>query len=107
MRILFPEAETPKDGSIPGFIGLLQIADMLLPLGDKLQKAPPRMMVLGMGFEVLGKIIDPFAEKGYLYLSGTCIRVMDLVRFNDLFLLLDIKHALTTFLYYSLIYIGV
>ena len=43
------------------------------------------MVVLFVGLEMIGKVIDSITQKGYLYLGWTCIFFMDLKAINNLF----------------------
>src|SRR5690349_1829362 len=44
---------------IAPFIGALEVIEQLAALRYKLQKSPPRMVVLDVGLEVLGEVVDP------------------------------------------------
>jgi hypothetical protein len=97
MRILLPQAKPLQNRSVTGLVGLFKIIKEFLPLRNKLQKAPPRMMVLGVHLEVLGQISDPFTEQRYLHIRRTRIGLMYPVGLDNLFLFKRVEHLLTTF----------
>lgn len=54
----------------------LQIIQQATTLRDHLEQAAPRVVVLFMDFEVLGKLVNSLAEQSHLNLWGTGIRIV-------------------------------
>ncbi len=54
----------------------LQIIQQAATLRDHLEQAAPRVVVLFVDFEVLGKLVNSLAEQSHLNLWGTCIRIV-------------------------------
>jgi hypothetical protein len=66
--LLSTKAETSYYLMVALNVCTLQIIEQTATLRDHLEQAAPRVIVLFMGFEVFGKLIDPFAEQSYLNL---------------------------------------
>src|SRR5215472_2891881 len=52
-------AELLDQALVAAFIGTLEIIEQLATLRHELEQAPPRMIVLHVSLEMLGKIVDP------------------------------------------------
>jgi hypothetical protein len=76
---LLPETETLDHASVAFHVFLLHIIKKPAPLAHKLQKSPPGMVILLVGFEVFRKIVDPAAEEGNLNLRRSRIFLMQLI----------------------------
>jgi hypothetical protein len=46
----------------------LEVVEETPALADELQQATARMMILGVGLEMFGQVVDPLAEEGDLNL---------------------------------------
>ena len=57
-----PEPELGNNRSVPVDVGPLQIVQQAAPLADQLQQPTARIVVMGVRFQVVGEVIDPFAE---------------------------------------------
>src|SRR5262249_62388586 len=52
-------AELVDQQLVTPLVGALQVIEQLTALGHELEKPAPRMVVLNMGLEMLGEIVDP------------------------------------------------
>ena len=57
-----PEPELGDDGSVALDIGALQVVQQPAALADQLEQSTARIVVVGVRLEVVGEVIDPFAE---------------------------------------------
>ena len=57
-----PEPELGDDRSVALDVGALQIIQQPAALADKLEQPAPRVVVVGVRFQVIGEVIDPFAK---------------------------------------------
>jgi hypothetical protein len=53
--------------------GVFQIIQKLAAPGDHLQQTPPRGMILHVGFEVVGQLVDAAGQQGDLHIGASCI----------------------------------
>ncbi len=84
---LFTNTKLLNQATVFSDIFFLQIFEKAAPLTNQLQQTAPGVVVLGVLFKMLGQIRYPFRQQGYLYLTGSCIRVMGLELLNNLFFL--------------------
>ena len=64
-----PEPELGDDRPVPVDVGPLQIVQQAAPLADQLEQPAARVVVMGVRFQMVGEVIDPFAEDGDLDLG--------------------------------------
>jgi hypothetical protein len=57
-----PEPELGDNRSVPLDVRPLQIVQQAAPLADQLQQSAPRVVVVGVRFQMVGEVIDAFAE---------------------------------------------
>jgi len=57
-----PEPELGDDRSVSVDVCPLQIVQQAAPLADQLEQPAPRIVVVGVRFQMVGEVIDPFAE---------------------------------------------
>ena len=57
-----PEPELGDNRPVAVDIGPLQIVQQAAALPDQLEQPAPRIVVVGVRFQVVGEVIDPFAE---------------------------------------------
>ena len=57
-----PEPELGDDGPVAFDVGALQVVQQPAPLADQLQQPAARIVVMGVRLEMVGEVIDPFAE---------------------------------------------
>jgi hypothetical protein len=57
-----PEPELGDNRPVPLDVGPLQIVQQAAPLADQLEQPAPRIVVMGVRFQMVGEVIDPFAE---------------------------------------------
>src|SRR5215471_17172645 len=60
--LLLPEPKLLDDSAVPLDVLGLEIVEQPAALPDQHHESAPRMMVLGVGLEMLRQVIDPFAE---------------------------------------------
>jgi hypothetical protein len=58
-----PEPELGDHRSVSLDFGPLQVVEQTAPLSDQLEQPAPRIVVMGVRFQVIGEVIDPFAEE--------------------------------------------
>ena len=75
-ELLLSQAELLNDCSVTLDILLLQVCEHAAALAYHLQQTTTGMIVLLMGLEVLGKVVDALGEKSDLNLGGTGIALM-------------------------------
>jgi hypothetical protein len=85
---LFTNFQFLDQRTIAIYILLLEIIEEMAPLPYQFQQPSSRMVIFHMGLEMLGQIIDPFAEDGDLNLRRPRIRGMSPVSLDDGFFLL-------------------
>lgn len=73
---LFPESEFLNQSPIPLDALALQVIEVFSPLSHHLQKTPSGMVVLSVGFQMLGEFPDPFAQESHLDFGGTGIQIV-------------------------------
>src|SRR5262249_24875581 len=76
-------AELVDQRLIAAFVGALEIIEKLATLRDKLEQAPPRMVVLDVSLEMLGEIVDPFGEDRHVHLRRTRIAGLRCISLDD------------------------
>lgn len=57
-----PEPELGDNRPVAVDVGPLQIVQQAAALPDQLEQPATRIVVVGVRFQVVGKVIDPFAE---------------------------------------------
>src|SRR4030095_15212199 len=72
-RRLLPNTEPLDQLGVAIRIFALQVVQQASPLTDQLQKAAARVMILRVGLEMLGQVIDALAQERDLYLGGSGI----------------------------------
>ena len=70
---LLPEPEPLNHRSVSLHVLAFHVIQKPPPLADQLQQAPPGVMVLLMGLEMFGQILNPGAEEGNLDLRRSRI----------------------------------
>lgn len=85
--ILPAESQPLYHASIPIDVLVLQIVEQATSLPDQFQETSPRMMILGVGLEMLSEVANALAEQGNLDLRGTGIRFMGLEVADNILLL--------------------
>src|ERR1700732_3623604 len=61
--------ELLDQGLVAAFIGPLEVIEQLATLRHEFQQAPPRVIVLNMGLEMLGEIGDALRKDRHLHLG--------------------------------------
>src|SRR5262249_51008803 len=97
-------AELVDQVLVARFVGATQIVEKLTALADKLEQPTTRMVVLDVGFEMLGEIVDPLGQNRHLHfrrpgisgLLGVCLNDFGLAagtyRHRSSFLMLGSAH---------------
>jgi hypothetical protein len=58
-----PESELGDHRSVALDVGSLQVVQQPAPLADQLEQPAPRIVVVGVRFQMVGEVIDAFAEE--------------------------------------------
>src|ERR1700694_670225 len=77
-----PEPELGDDRSVPLDVGALQIVQQPAALADQLQQPAPRVVVVGVRLEMVGEVIDPFAEDRDLDFGRPGVLLVEAVRLD-------------------------
>ena len=64
-----PEPELGDNRPVALDVGPLQIVEQPAPLSDQLEQPAPRIVVVGVRFQMVGEVVDPFTEEGDLDLG--------------------------------------
>ena len=80
---LLTETELLNDSSVALDIGLLEVAEKVSSVSYHLLKAAAAVVVLVVGLEVLGKVLDSVGKKCDLYLGRTCVALFCSVLLNN------------------------
>jgi hypothetical protein len=78
-----PEPELGDDSPVALDVGALQVVQQPATLADQLQQPAPRIVVVGVRLEVVGEVIDPFAEDGDLDFGRSGVLLIEAVRLDD------------------------
>src|SRR5690606_11000855 len=81
---LLADVETFDDGLVALEIDALQVVQQPPPLPHQLQKTATRVVILGVGLEVLGQIPDAVAEQYDLHLGRARVGLVPSVASQDL-----------------------
>ena len=58
-----PESELGDHRAVALDVGSLQVVQQPAPLADQLEQTAPRVVVVGVRFQMVGEVIDSFAEE--------------------------------------------
>jgi hypothetical protein len=58
-----PEPELGDNRPVALDVGPLQIVQQAAPLADQLEQPAPRIVIVGVRFQMVGEVIDSFAEE--------------------------------------------
>ena len=78
------QAELLNDGTVTHDVLLLQIVQHVSALTDHFLKAATGMEILGVGFQMLGEVLDAGGQDGNLHFGRACVNVASAVGFDDL-----------------------
>jgi hypothetical protein len=78
-----PEPELGDDSPVALDVGALQVVQQPATLADQLEQPAPRVVVVGVRLEVVGEVIDPFAEDGDLDFGRSGVLLIEAVRLDD------------------------
>jgi hypothetical protein len=78
-----PEPELGDDRPVAFDVGALQVVQQPATLPDQLQQAAPRIVVMGVRLEMVGEVIDPFAEDGDLDFGRPGVLLIEAVGLDD------------------------
>jgi len=78
-----PEPELGDDRPVPVDVGPLQIVQQPPPLADQLEQPAPRVVVMGVRFQMVGEVIDPFAEDCDLDLGRSGVLLTEAIGVDD------------------------
>jgi hypothetical protein len=74
---LLAQSEACDDGLIPLEVSIANVSQQCRPVAHHLEQAAPGGMILGMGSEMFGEIVDSSRQQCNLYFRRSCISVMD------------------------------
>src|SRR5215216_3719385 len=80
---LLTDTEALDDLSVTVDVLALQVIEQPPALANELQQPAPRMVILAVGLEVLGQVVDAFAENRDLNFWGAGVFVVLLVVADD------------------------
>jgi hypothetical protein len=78
-----PEPELGDDSPVTLDVGALQVVQQPATLADQLEQPAPRIVVVGVRLEVVGEVVDPFAEDGDLDFGRSGVLLIEAVRLDD------------------------
>jgi hypothetical protein len=90
---LFAETQTIEERGITLHIVFFQVIQKTAPVPDQLEQSTAGRMVLGMGFKMLGQVLDPLGNEGNLNFWGTGVRILLFKILNQLGLLFLRHHG--------------
>jgi hypothetical protein len=85
---LFTHSQPFDHGTVSIYIFGFQVIEQPAPFADHFQQSPAGMVILCMGFEMIGEVVDPLAQNRNLHLRRARIRTMLTVGIDYLTLLL-------------------
>ena len=88
---LLSETQLLNDSTVARDIGLLKVCEKVSSVAYHLLKSAAAVVVLVVGLEVLGKVLDSVGQKSDLNLRRTCIALVSSVLLNNC-LLFVLKH---------------
>ena len=80
---LLSEVQLVDDRAVTLDVGLLEVAEKVSSVADHLLKSAAAVVVLVVGLEVLGEVLDSVGKKRDLYLGRTCVTLVGSVLFNN------------------------
>jgi hypothetical protein len=78
-----PEPELGDDSPVALDVGALQVVQQPATLADELEQPAPRVVVVGVRLEVVGEVIDPFAEDCDLDLGRPGVLLTEAIGVDD------------------------
>ena len=80
---LAAQAEAGDQRTVALDFGVLQEREQALALADQLEQAAPGVVILGVGLEVLGQVVDALGEHGHLDLGRAGVVGVSLVLLDE------------------------
>ena len=80
---LLSETQLLNDSTVALDVGLLEVYKKVSSVSYHLLKSAAAVVVLVVGLEVLGKVLDSVGKKCDLYLGRTCVALMSSVLLNN------------------------
>src|SRR5271167_2649316 len=80
---LLPDVQALDQIGVALSVLRLEVVEQPPPAADQHQQTAARMMILRVGLEVLGEVVDALAENRNLYFGRTGVRVVRLVGANQ------------------------
>src|SRR5262249_23722782 len=74
---LLADAEGADELPVPIEVAALQVVEQPTALPDELQQTATRVVVLHVGLEVLGEVVDPLGEEGDLHLRRAGVALVE------------------------------
>ena len=90
---LLSQTELFNDSAVTLDVCLLKVAEKISSVTYHLLQTSAAVMVLVVGLEVLGKVLDPVCEERDLHLGRTCIALVSSVSLNNCLLFVLLHHG--------------
>src|SRR6185295_9031839 len=84
LSVLLADVQSLDEIRIPLRVLAFEVVEQPPALADQHQQAAARMMIFCVGFEVLGEVIDPFAQNRDLHFRGSGVAFVRAVAANQL-----------------------
>jgi len=83
LLILLSDLKLVDNSAVTLDIGLHQIVEQVSSVTDHLLKSATAVVVVLVGLEVLGKVLDAVGQQSYLNLGGTCVTLVGGILVNN------------------------
>src|SRR5215212_6668796 len=78
-----PDTEFLDDRPVTALVDAFDVIEQLPALRHKLEEPTPGMVILDVGLEMLGQIVDPFREDGDLHFGRAGVAGFGRIRLDD------------------------
>ena len=85
LKQLLADTEASDDGTVALDVGFDEIIEQTLSLTDHFEQTASGMVVVLVGLQVLGEVVDSLGENGDLHLGRTCVALMESVLLDNCF----------------------
>ena len=80
---LFADAETLDQGTVALNVDAHEVVEQISSLANHLQQAAAAVVILLVGLQVLGEVVDSLGENGNLNLRGTRVALVGRILFDN------------------------
>ena len=99
MKVLLSDTEAFDNCAVTFDIVLDKIVEELSSFADHLLHTAAGMVILRVGFEMLGELVDPRGKNGNLHFGRTGVAFVDCVFFDELLFGLLCDHDVSPFFF--------